>query len=338
MKAAIYQGEGRMAVEDIPIPDPLPQEILIKVKYSAICGTDVHAFLYDIAPPGSVLGHEFSGVISAIGKDVKDWVIGDRVIGGGGSPPPGFEQPLRKQEQYNYRLEGFTNTRKRGYAEYTVLNHWEPLEIPGNVTDLEACLTEPCSVAVRAVRLSNQRLGDTVVVLGAGPIGLLCLQAAKAAGAGKIIVSEPSETRRMVASELGADAVINPLREDVYASVMSLTESVGPDVVYECAAAQPTLDDALNMVRKKGNVMLVALAWENIPLLPVDWAGKEVELKTTFGGEHQDWQIALNLISSGKINLNPLTSETYFVDIEEIQETFRALASPSDQVQMIVKF
>jgi len=338
MKAAIYQGEGRMAVEDIPIPDPLPEEILIKVKYSAICGTDVHAFLYDIAPPGSVLGHEFSGVVSAIGKDVNDWAIGDRVIGGGGSPPPGFEQPLRKQEQYNYRLEGFTNTRKRGYAEYTVLNHWEPLEIPGNVTDLEACLTEPCSVAVRAVRLSNQRLGDTVVVLGAGPIGLLCLQAAKAAGAGKIIVSEPSETRRMVASELGADAVINPLREDVYASVMSLTESVGPDVVYECAAAQPTLDDALNMVRKKGNVMLVALAWENIPLLPVDWAGKEVELKTTFGGEHQDWQIALNLISSGKINLNPLTSETYFVDIEEIQETFRALASPSDQVQMIVKF
>ena len=338
MKAAIYQGEGRMAVEDIPIPDPLPEEILIKVKYSAICGTDVHAFLYDIAPPGSVLGHEFSGVVSAMGKDVKGWAIGDRVIGGGGEPPSGFEQPLRKQEQYNYRLEGFTNTRKRGYAEYTVLNHWEPLEIPGNVTDLEACLTEPCSVAVRAIRLSNQRLGDTVVVLGAGPIGLLCLQAAKAAGAGNIIVSEPSETRRRVASELGADAVINPLREDVYASVMSLTESVGPDVVYECAAAQPTLDDALNMVRKKGNVMLVALAWENIPLLPVDWAGKEVELKTTFGGEHQDWQIALNLISSGKINLNPLTSETYFVDIEEIEETFRALASPSDQVQMIVKF
>ena len=338
MKAAIYQGERRMVVEDIPIPDPLSEEILIKVKYSAICGTDVHAFLYDIAPPGSVLGHEFSGVVSAMGKDVKGWAIGDRVIGGGGEPPSGFEQPLRKQEQYNYRLEGFTNTRKRGYAEYTVLNHWEPLEIPGNVTDLEACLTEPCSVAVRAIRLSNQRLGDTVVVLGAGPIGLLCLQAAKAAGAGNIIVSEPSETRRRVASELGADAVINPLREDVYASVMSLTESVGPDVVYECAAAQPTLDDALNMVRKKGNVMLVALAWENIPLLPVDWAGKEVELKTTFGGEHQDWQIALNLISSGKINLNPLTSETYFVDIEEIEETFRALASPSDQVQMIVKF
>ena len=84
--------------------------------------------------------------------------------------------------------------------------------------------------------------------------------------------------------------------------------------------------------------MLVALAWENVPLLPVDWAGKEIELKTTFGGEHQDWQIALDLVSSGKIDLSSLTSETYFVDIDEIQETFQSLVNPSEQVQMIIKF
>ena len=338
MKAAVYHGEGRLIVEDIPVPKPLRGEVLIKVKYSAICGTDVHAFLYDIAPSGSVMGHEFSGIVAAVGEDVKAWKIGDRVIGGGGSPPPGLEPPLRKQEQYNYRLEGFTSTRKRGYAEYTVLNDWEPLSIPKNVTDLDACLTEPCSVVVRAVRLSNQRLGDVVVVLGAGPIGLLCMQAARAAGARKVIVSEPAEARRQVANKLGADALINPLEEDVYSSVLSLTGGVGPDVVYECAAAEPTLNSALNMVRRNGNVMLVALAWENVPLLPVDWAGKEVELKTTFGGEHQDWQIALDLISNGKINLSPLTSETDFLGIYQIQETFQALAKPSDQVQMVVKF
>ena len=338
MKAAVYRGEGRLLVEDIPVPDPLPGEILIKVNYSAICGTDVHAFVYDIAPTGSVMRHEFSGVVTVVGEDVHDWKIGDRVIGGGGSPPPGMEAPLRRQEQYNYRLEGFASTRKRGYAEYTVLNDWEPLLIPDNVTDLEACMTEPCSVVVRAVRRSNQRLGDTVVVLGAGPIGLLCIQAAKAAGAGKVIVSEPAKIRREVAIKLGADAVIDPLQEDVYSSVMALTGGVGPDIVYECAAAKPTLDSALNMVRKKGNVMLVALAWENVPLLPVDWAGKEIELKTTFGGEHQDWQIALDLMSSGKIDLSSLTSETYFVDIDEIQETFQSLVNPSEQVQMIIKF
>ena len=96
------------------------------------------------------------------------WKEGDRVIGGGGTPPPGLEAPLRRQEQYNYRLEGFTDTRKRGYAEYTLLNDWAPLGIPDNVTDLHASLTEPCSVAVRAVRLSNMKLGDVVAVLGAG--------------------------------------------------------------------------------------------------------------------------------------------------------------------------
>ena len=88
MKAAVYRGEGRLLVEDIPVPVPLPGEILIKVNYSAICGTDVHAFVYDIAPTGSVMGHEFSGVVTAVGEDVHDWKIGDRVIGGGGSPPP----------------------------------------------------------------------------------------------------------------------------------------------------------------------------------------------------------------------------------------------------------
>ena len=214
MKAAEHPGKQQIVVEDLPIPEPGPSEILVKVGYSAICGTDVHAFLYDIALPGSVMGHEFSGTVAAVGPGVELWKEGDRVVGGGGNPPPGMEAPLRRQEQYNYRLEGFASTRKRGYAEYTLLNDWEPIAIPENVSDLQACLTEPCAVVVRAVRLSKQRLGDTVAVLGAGPIGLLCMQAARAAGARQVIVSEPSGARREVASLLSADSHIYPLVED----------------------------------------------------------------------------------------------------------------------------
>ena len=107
MKAAIYQGKQRIVVEDIPTPEPGPNEVLVKIDYSAICGTDVHAFLYDIAPPGSVLGHEFSGHVVAVGQNVTKWKDGDRIICGGGTPPPGMEAPLRRQSQYNYRLEGF---------------------------------------------------------------------------------------------------------------------------------------------------------------------------------------------------------------------------------------
>ena len=116
MKAAVYQGNQKLVIEELPVPEPGPGEILVKISHSAICGTDVHAFLYDIAPAGAVMGHEFSGTVAAVGPGVTAWKEGDRVIGGGGTPPPGLEAPLRRQEQYNYRLEGFTDTRKRGYA------------------------------------------------------------------------------------------------------------------------------------------------------------------------------------------------------------------------------
>ena len=338
MKAAVYQGKQQIVVEDLPIPEPGPSEILVKIGYSAICGTDVHAFLYDIAPPGSVMGHEFSGTVAAVGPGVELWKEGDRVVGGGGNPPPGMEAPLRRQEQYNYRLEGFASTRKRGYAEYTLLNDWEPIAIPENVSDLQACLTEPCAVVVRAVRLSKQRLGDTVAVLGAGPIGLLCMQAARAAGARRVIVSEPSEARREVASLLGADSIIDPLIEDPVETIIKLTDGSGPHVVYECAAAKPTLGTAFNVVRKNGNVMLVALAWEEIPLLPVDWAGKEVTFNTTFGSEYYDWQVAMHLISTGKVNLDPLMSDADIIELEGVQNAFEALCKPSTQVQMVVRF
>lgn len=338
MKAAVYQGKQRLTVEDLVIPEPGPGEILVKVGYSAICGTDVHAFLYDIAPPGSVMGHEFSGIVQSVGTGVTKWNKGDRIVGGGGNPPPGEEAPLRRQEQFNYRLEGFANTRKRGYAEYTLLNEWEPIGVPGNVSDLQACLTEPCAVVVRAVRLSRQRLGDTVVILGAGPIGLLCMQAAKAAGARKVIVSEPSDTRREVASLLGADVVIDPKKGDSVEAMIQSTDGVGPHVVYECAAAKSTLHDAFNMVRKQGSVMLVALAWEEIPLLPVDWAAKEVTFNTTFGSEHYDWQVAMHLISTGQVNLDPLMSEADIIEVDDIQKAFEDLCKPSSQVQMVVRF
>ncbi|MBK32287.1 MAG: hypothetical protein CL771_01360 [Chloroflexi bacterium] len=338
MRAAVYKSKQNLVVEEIPTPEPQSDEVQIKISHSAICGTDVHVYLYDIAPPDTVLGHEFAGEISKVGSDVTRFKVGDRVIGLGGTPPPGKESPLRRQDQYNYRLEGITNTRTRGYAEYTVAKEWEPLRLPDQVSNLEGALAEPCAIVTRAVRLSNQKLGDTVAVLGAGPIGLLCLQAAKAAGATKVIVSEPSEARRSVALELGADAVVDPTSQDPVKAIIELTDGAGPHVVYECAAAKPTLHDALDMVRRKGNVMLVALAWEDVPLLPVDWAGKEIQLNTTFASEPYDFKVAVDLIASKKFVLEPLLSDTDTIELKDIQEAFESLIKPSNQIQMVIKF
>ena len=160
MRAAVYKGEQVLQVEEIPDPTPGPNQVVMRVKYSAICGTDVHAFLYDLAQPGAVMGHEYTGTIVDVGADVTRWKTGDRVVGGGGHPPPGAGSATRTNPRFNYRTMGFQhNNRPRGYAEYVLLDEWEPTAVPDDVTDEQAALCEPCAVTVHAVRLSGHQTG-----------------------------------------------------------------------------------------------------------------------------------------------------------------------------------
>ncbi|MCH7816691.1 MAG: alcohol dehydrogenase catalytic domain-containing protein [Proteobacteria bacterium] len=161
MKAAVYKGKQRFEIEEIPTPSPGPDQVLVKVHFCAICGTDVHAFLYDIAPPGTVLGHEFAGDVVEVGPSVTEWKVGDRVIGGGGDPPPGHEPLTRTHPRYNYRTMGFPEGSIRGYAEYVLMEEWQPILIPDGISDEEAAMCEPTAVAVHAVRNSDLKLGET---------------------------------------------------------------------------------------------------------------------------------------------------------------------------------
>jgi len=335
MRAAVYQGNQKFAIEDLADPAPGPGQVVVDVEFCAICGTDVHAFMYDIAPVGSVLGHEYSGVISRVGPGVERWKVGDRVVGGGGEPPPAVA-PARGP-RFNYLKEEFPTGRVGAYAEQVLMEEWEPIAIPEGVSSLEAAMCEPCSVTVHAVRLSKMRLGDTVTVLGAGPIGLLCMQVARAAGASRVLVSEPAPARAEAARRLGADAVVDPTEQDVIERMVELSDGLGPDLVFECAAARSTLDDALQMVRRNGQVMLVAITWEPTELLPPDWIAREVGVQASFGARPEDWRIALDLIRSGKVSMDPLVSDAGFLPLDDIQEAFEALRQPSTQLQMVVK-
>ena len=337
MKAAVYKGRQRFEIEEVPTPTPGPAQVLVEVKYCAICGTDVHAFLYDVAPPGTVMGHEYCGTIAAVGPGVSRWKQGDRVVGGGGMPPSDTPSRRSLDPRYNYRTMGFEDSKLRAYAEYVLMDEWEPLPLPEGVSDEAAALCEPCAVAVHAVRISQLKLGDQVAILGAGPIGLLCLQVARAAGAGAVFVSEPAPARAQAALALGADAVVDPTTDDAVDRIVSLTGGEGPDVVFECAAARSTLEDALNLVRRRGQVVLVALAWEPTSLLPVDWMAREVSLQTSFGSMPEDWRIALELIQAGKVSMEPLLSEAGFLPLAGIQEAFESLVKPTTQLQMVVR-
>ncbi len=338
MKAAIYKGNQTFSVENIPIPEPGPDQVLVKIKLSAICGTDVHAFMYDLAPPGTVLGHEFTGTIEKIGSSVTKWKIGDSVVGGGGVPPPGNELPQKSEPRYNYRTMGFVSKDTRGYAEYTLLPEWHPIKVPNGVTEEEAAMCEPTAVAVHAVRNSNLKLGDTVGIIGAGPIGLLTLQASIAAGASNVYISEPTLLRQNLAKKLGASKTFSPFDCNFEEELVNLTNGVGPDIIFDCAGFPPTLDLAFNTVKRNGQVVLVAVPWEDMPLKPADWMAREISFKASWGSDPENWHTALNLMKSGKINIDLLTKNNKYINLEDIQDIFEGLMKPTDQGQIIIKF
>ena len=216
------------------------------------------------------------------------------------------------------------------------MEDWEPLTIPDGVSDETASLCEPCAVAVRAVRHSNIKAGRQGRRAGSRPHRLVLHQTVRAAGAREVYVSEPVQARAEAALAVGADLVIDPTSEDVVERLEEITGGIGPDLVFDCAGARPTLDQAMNIVRRDGQVMLVAVAWEETPLLPVDWMSREVSIQSTWGARDQDWQIALELFRTGKVVVGPMLTESSFIAMVDIQDAFESLFRPTTQLQMVV--
>jgi (R,R)-butanediol dehydrogenase/meso-butanediol dehydrogenase/diacetyl reductase len=210
------------------------------------------------------------------------------------------------------------------------------LPIPDNVSDELAVLTEPCAVAVHALRLSRFHLGDTAVVLGAGPIGLLLQQVLTAAGAKSVYVAEPAPGRRAAATRLGATRVLDPDSNDVVSEIVEATEEIGPPVVFDCAAGPQTLQQALEMVRRDGQVIVVSLAWEAVPLLTVEWVGREVEMKASYGSTPEEWQITLQLMERGHIDHEALIGPDHFITFDQVQSSLERLITPDEQVQLVL--
>lgn len=238
MKAAVIKKKGYMAVEDIPIPALGPKQVLVKIKYCGICGTDLHDFAFGISAPGRVMGHEWVGFITELGRDIKDFSEGERVMlyKYPGSPAP----PLRI-----YPRPIPSSPRRNGaYAEYIAISPSRIIRVPDELSDKQAATLEPLVAAIHAVRLGNMKVSDDVAFLGADPIELMMIQRIKQAGARSIYVSEPAKVRAAKAAELGADQVFNPFKEDVVTEIVKLTRGKGPDIVYECAAAKNTLNQA----------------------------------------------------------------------------------------------
>jgi len=352
MRAARFHDPGDIRIDEVPDPRVGPGQVEIAVDWCGICGTDLHEFLEGpifIPAKGEphpltgvevpvVMGHEFAGVVAAVGSGVSGVAEGDRV-----AVEPYWvcgECVACRAGRYNVcRSLGFVGLSgdQGGFAERCVVDQrWvHPLgDLP---TDVGA-LVEPLAVGYHAVRLSGIRAGDTAVVYGAGPIGLVTTAALKAAGAGQVIVVEPAAARKAKAGPAGADVVIDPIADDAPAAVLDLTRG-GADVAFECAGIDAVLASAIGSVRPGGTVCNVAI-WGHVPQVAVnDLVMSEIALigSLAYCGDHPS---VIELLSSGRVDAAQFISGRIGLDdlvtggfrelIDDKEENVKILVSPRE--------
>lgn len=321
MLAAVFRGPGELEVAEIDTPDIGPDEVLVKVGANTVCGTDVRILRGEKTKGigrDVVLGHELAGRVAEAGRDVRGFDVGSPVAMAPSIPCLRCYFCRRGMENVCQNKKIMGNVVDGGLAEYVRVPA-EAVEA-GNLfvahKDLSPeylALAEPLACCING--LENYRVGldDTVLILGAGPIGLFHLQLALLSGAGKVIVSNPSEDRRNFAGDLGAHVVVDPMTEDLAEVVAEHTDGLGVDVTVICIGVPTLVNDALRLTRKGGRVNVFAgLAGEG-------WAEVEAnlihynELIVTGASDSRrsDYEMALRLIESGRVVVEPMVTHRF---------------------------
>lgn len=310
MNAAVYHGNRTIVIEDIPMPEIGDNEILVKVMMCGVCGTDIHIFNGDQGAaectPPVVLGHEFSGIVAKVGKSVTNVRIGDRVVIDPNNSCGQCDFCKAGVNHYCRNLVGIGTTVNGGFEEYCAVCATQAYKMPNNLTFEEAAFAEPISCCLHGIDLSNIKPGSTVMILGAGPIGLIMLQLVKISGAAEIIVQEPIESKRELAKALGAKLTIDPTVNDVR-TVLKDNNIGNIDTVIECVGTKKTIEDAIELAGKCGTVMLFGLTKPDceINVRPFQTFKNELTITSSFINPHTMHR-ALSLLKSGKIELHPL--------------------------------
>ena len=323
MKAAVYHGPGDLRVEEVPVRELKDNEVKIQVKYCGICGTDIHIFhgdggCCDVTPP-LVPGHEFSGVVAEVGSKVKTVKVGDRVTGDPNDMCGECYFCKNGMQHFCKNNIGIGTTVDGGFAEYVIMREKQVYKVSDDLSFIEAAMTEPISCCLHGIDLCNIKAGDTVLVIGGGPIGMIMMQLAKNAGASKVIMSEPVEEKREQALKLGATKTIDPLHEDVEAVLAEYCENV--NVVIECVGNVHTQADAVRFAGKGATIMYFGLAApeESFPIRPDDIFKKELHITSSYINPYS-FERAIQILESGTVELESLI--TNVVPLDDIADVF----------------
>jgi len=340
MRAAMLYGVKDLQIQDIDMPEVGYGEILVRVKAATTCGTDLkiyqRGYVGGVIKLPTVFGHEWAGDIVEVGEGVTWLKKGMRVRAGNSSPC--LRCYMCQKGRYNLCEDMMWLW--GAYAEYikvpsriVMLN---TQVIPNHVTYEEAAVAEPLACVLHGVEEARMKLGDTVAIIGAGPIGLLHLLTVKKMGAGKIVVSDTIDERLHLARELGADETVNAKREDTAERTKQVTGGYGADVVIEAIGTPATWEQALKMVRKGGT----ALMFGGCPPETQIKVGTEqlhygeTTVLGTFHAAPAHFKKALNLIASGTINVKPLITRK--MKLDDIGDAFQILSTSKSDLKIAI--
>lgn len=320
MKALVKKGKGvsNLGMQEVAIPKIGEEEVLIKVKAGAICGTDLH-LKYDRYPSTTpvVIGHEFSGVVEEVGNQVKGWKKGDRVISEGNIETCGKCYYCKAGVSHVCEDKKYLGVDVDGsFAEFVKIPARLVHKIPEGLSFEEASLAEPASAAIHALLEDNQvEAGDFVVVLGSGPIGLLAAQVAKAVGAGKVLITgiDPDVPIRLkVAEELGVcDYIVNADKEDPVKVVGEATGGRGADVVLDASGSSRALEQGFGMVRRKGVFAAFGIGAEVVRVPWKKMINEVIRIQFCRSYTYLSFEKFCSLASLGRLKLKPLITEEY---------------------------
>jgi L-iditol 2-dehydrogenase len=340
MKALVYTKPYCFEYSDFPDPAVGDDDVLVRIKACGICGSDVHGFTGKTGRriPPLIMGHEAAGIVEDMGRNVAGFEKGDRVCFDSTvycntceACRKGFYNRCDKRQVLGVSIPAFK--RHGAFAEYVAVPSWIVSKIPDQMSFVHAALLEPASIGAHAASRAPISASDTVLVMGAGTIGLFILQGARLRGAAKVIAVDIDEFRLGVAGKLGADAIINPRKSDLKKAVLELTKGKGADVALEAVGYAKTFADAVSVTKLGGCVVAVGNLEKKAEFDLQELVAREL----TFTGSYAssgEFRQCIDLVASGRINVEPLISDV--LPLEEGPHAFERLLKAEENLLKIV--
>ena len=335
-RAVYMNGKLRFEYGELEMPKADPGRVVVRIEYVGICGSDVHFYQSGMIVGKQILGHECAGVVVEVGAGVTELSVGDRVALEPGEPCGSCE--YCKQGRYNLcpQVKFISSNPYQGaMRDYMSYPAHLAFKLPDNVSTLEGALVEPLAVGLHAARQGGVRLGDTVVILGAGCIGLTTLLACRAMGASRIIVTDIFEKRLETAKRLGADEVVNSSETDSTAEVLRLTGGSGGEVVFETAGSQVTAAQTGQVVKRGGTIVLVGNIMGETPFDFHSISTREITIKSVFRYRNI-YPLAIRGIADGQIDVKSIVSHVF--SFGRVPEAFaKAAGDKLDVVKAVIR-